>query len=87
MKDDGKFEGKRFEFTIDGEKLYSPRESTTARELIDIALEGKVLDRVEHGYTLEDGKGNTFAADAIIDLGKTNVFYATENEPGQASQG
>ena len=74
-----------FEFKIDGEQLYAPRESMSAAELINIALAAKVLDPVEEGYTLEDGKGNTFAHDAIINLDKTNVFYATENAPGPAS--
>ena len=74
-----------FEFKIDGDQLYAPRESMTAAELIDIALAAKVLDPVEEGYTLEDGKGNSFAPNAVIDLDKTNVFYATENAPGQAS--
>lgn len=76
---------RRFEFKIDGEQLYAPRESMTAAELINIALTVKVLDPVDEGYSLEDGKGNTFAPDAVIDLGKTNVFYATENAPGPAS--
>ena len=75
----------KFEFKIDGEQLYAPRESMSAAELINIALEAKVLDPVEGGYTLEDGKGNTFAHNTIIDLDKTNVFYATENAPGPAS--
>ena len=75
----------RFEFKIDGEQLYAPRESMSAAELIDIALSAKVLDPVERGYTLEDGKRNTFAHNAIIDLDKTNVFFATENAPGPAS--
>ena len=74
-----------FEFKIDGEQLYAPRESITVSELIDIALAAKVLDPVEGGYTLEDGKGNTFAGDVVIDLDKTNVFFATENSPGPAS--
>ena len=77
--------GGGFEFKIDGEVLYAPRESMTAAELIQIALDTKILDPVEEGYTLEDGKGNTFALDASIDLDKTNVFYATENAPGPAS--
>ena len=76
---------KGFEFKIDGEILYAPRESMTSAELIQIALDAKILEPVDEGYTLEDGKGNTFSPDAIIDLDKTNVFYATENEPGQAS--
>ena len=76
----------RFEFKIDGETLFAPRESMTAQDLIDIALTAKVLDPVELGYTLEDGKGKIFAADDTVDLDKTNVFYATENEPAQASQ-
>ena len=85
MKQDGDIKDGRFEFKIDGEQLYAPRESMTAAELIDIALDAKALDPVEEGYTLEDGKGNTFAPDAVIDLDKTNVFYATENAPGPAS--
>lgn len=48
----------RFEFKIDGEVLFAPREAMTAPELIDIALAAKVLDPVEGGYNLEDGKGN-----------------------------
>lgn len=75
----------KFEFKIDGEQLYAPRESMTAKELIDIALEAKVLDPVDEGYTLEDGKGNTFAPNVVVDLDKTNVFFATENAPGPAS--
>ena len=83
-KDEGA-KDERFEFKIDGEQLYAPRESMTVAELIDIALELKVLDPVQDGYTLEDGKGNTFAPDTIVELDKINVFYATENEPGPAS--
>ena len=75
----------KFEFKIDGEQLYAPRESMTAKELIDIALEAKVLDPVDEGYTLEDGKGHTFAPNVVIGLDKTNVFFATENAPGPAS--
>ena len=85
MKKDDEVKDQRFEFKIDGDTLYAPRESMTAGELIEIALNAKFLQPVEEGYTLEDGKGNTFASDAVIDLDKTNVFYATENEPGQAS--
>ena len=87
MKQDKDAKDQEFEFKIDGETLYAPRESMTADELIDIALDAKALQPVEEGYTLEDGKGNTFAPDAIIDLDKTNVFFATENEPGPASCG
>ena len=75
----------KVEFKIDGEQLYAPRESMTAAELIRIALDAKVLDPVDGGYTLEDQDNNTFAPDSIIDLGKVNVFYATENAPGPAS--
>ena len=75
----------RFEFKIDEDQLYAPRESMTAAELIDIAIHAKVLEPVDEGYTLEDGKGNKFAADTVIDLDKTNVFFATENAPGPAS--
>ena len=85
MKQENEVKDQAFEFKIDGETLYAPQESMTAAELIDIALNAKVLPPVEEGYTLEDGKGNTFAPDTIIDLDKTNVFYATENEPGPAS--
>ena len=85
MKQADDLKGGGYEFKIDGEVLYAPRESMTAAELIEIALNAKVLDLVEEGYTLEDGKENTFASDAIIDLDKTNVFYATENAPGPAS--
>ena len=85
MKQADKPKSDGFEFKIDGEQLYAPRESMTVSELIDIALTAKVLDPVEEGYTLEDGKGNTFVSDAVIDLDKTNVFFATENSPGQAS--
>ena len=74
-----------FEFKIDGEQLYAPQESMTAAALIQIALDAKVLDPVQDGYTLEDGKGNTFAPDTVIDLEKIDIFYATENEPGPAS--
>ena len=85
MKQDEDPKDGKFEFKIDGEQLYAPRESMTAQELIDIAVEGKVLDPVEGGYTLEDGKGNPFAPDVVIDLDKNNVFFATENAPGPAS--
>lgn len=85
MKQVSETKGDRFEFKIDGETLYAPRESMTASELIDIALNAKVLEPVDGGYTLEDGKGNTFAPDAVVNLDKTNVFYATENAPGPAS--
>ena len=83
-KGDGPKNGS-FEFKIDGEQLYAPRESMTAAELIDIAIAAKVLDPVEEGYTLEDEKQNTFAGDTVIDLEKINVFHATENAPGHAS--
>ena len=63
----------------------NPRESMTAAELIKIALDSKVLDPVDEGFTLEDGKGNTFAPDSVVDLDKTNVFYATENSPAPAA--
>ena len=76
---------KRFEFKIDGEVLFAPRESMTAAELIKIALDSKALDPVDEGYTLEDGKGNTFAPDSVVDLDKTNVLYATENSPAPAA--
>lgn len=85
MKQADKPQSDGFEFKIDGDQLYAPRESMTVSELIDIALTTNVLKPVEEGYTLEDGKGNIFASDAVIDLHKTNVFYATENSPGQAS--
>lgn len=75
----------KVEFKIDGEQLYAPRESMTAAELIQIALDAKVLDPVDGGYTLEDRDNNTFAPDSVIDLGKVSVFYATENAPGPAS--
>ena len=90
MKEDskpkGNPEGKRFEFKIDGDQLYAPRESMTVNELIQIAIDAKVLDPVERGYSLEDGKHNVLAGDTIVDLEKNNVFYSTENEPGPASQ-
>ena len=76
---------RRFEFKIDGEQLYAPRESITVRELITIALDAKVLPPVEQGYSLDDGKGNTFAPDTVVHLDKNNVFYAIENAPGPAS--
>lgn len=85
MKQADDQKGGSYEFKIDGEVLYAPRESMTTTELIQIALDAKVLDPVEEGYSLEDGKGNIFTSDAIIDLDKTNVFYATENAPGPAS--
>ena len=85
MKDATVPSDKRFEFKIDGEQLYAPRELMTVKELIAIALEHKVLDPVEGGHALEDDKHNTFAPDSVVDLGKTNVFYATENAPGPAS--
>ena len=75
----------RFDFKIDGEVLYAPRESMPVKELIDIALKAKVLEPVDGGYTLEDDKQNTYSPSAVVDLDKTNVFYATENEPGPAS--
>ena len=75
----------KFEFKIDGEQLEAPREKMTANELIGIAIENKVLDQVEGGYTLEDGDGNKFSPDVVIDLLKHNIFYSTENEPGPAS--
>ena len=75
MTKDESTRDKRFEFKIDGEQLYAPRETMTAAELIDIALEFKVLGPVPGGYTLEDGKGNSFAPDAVLDLDKINVFF------------
>ena len=77
----------KFEFKIDGDQLYAPQESMTAGELIQLALDGKVLPPVEDGYTLEDGNKNEFAPDTVIDLDKINIFYATENAPGPASYG
>ena len=85
MKQDDEAKDQRFEFKIDGEQLYAPRESMTIMELIQIALTAKVLDPAPGGYTLEDGKNNTFAGDTVVDLDKINVFFATENEPGPAS--
>lgn len=85
-KPEEKPEGKRFEFKIDGDQLYAPRESMTVNELIQIAIDAKVLDPVERGYSLEDGKHNVLAGDTIVDLEKNSVFYSTENEPGPASQ-
>ena len=74
-----------FVFTIDGERLYSRRQIVTAAQLIDIAIVEKVLDRVEDGYTLEDGNGRDYDSNEEIDLEKINVFYATENAPAPAS--
>ena len=85
MKDSTQEKDKLYEFKIDEDQLYAPRQVMTAAELIEIAIEAKVLDPVEGGYTLEDGKSNTFAPDALIDLDKNNVFFATENAPGPAS--
>ena len=76
----------KFEFKIDGEVLYAPRESETVDELIQIAIDAKALDQVEDGYVLEDGKGNVLKPDEEVHLDKHNVFYATEKGPGQASQ-
>ena len=42
MKEDSKPEGKQFEFKIDGEQLYAPREAMTVNELIQIAIDAKV---------------------------------------------
>ena len=81
---DGK-KSEMYEFKIDGEILYAPREQMTVDALIQIALDAKALDPVDGGYTLEDGKGNTLPGDKVVDLDKENVFYATEKEPGQAS--
>ena len=75
----------KHEFKIDGEILYAPDKDMTVGGLIKIAIENKVLDPVDGGYTLEDGKGNAYAEDKIVHLDKVNVFYATENEPGPAS--
>ena len=85
MKHTAESRDEGFEFKIDGDVLYAPRESMTIKELIDIAVKQKVLDRVEGGYTFEDGKGNKFALDSVVHLDKTNVFFASENEPGPAS--
>ena len=85
MKQQDEMKEGKYEFKIDGEQLYAPRESMTAQELIDIALAAKVLDPVDGGYALEDGKGNTYAPDVVIELDKINVFFATENAPGPAS--
>ena len=75
MNNDKVVKDGRFEFKIDGDQLYAPRETMTIAELINIALEVKVLDPVPDGYTLEDGKGNTFSPDAVVDLDKINVFF------------
>ncbi|MCY3569097.1 MAG: hypothetical protein OXH38_10750 [Chloroflexi bacterium] len=85
MGDLTEFKDRGFEFKIDGETLYAPRESMIVADLIDLALTAKVLDPVSEGYTLDDGQGNTFAPDAVVDLNKTNVFFAIENAPGPAS--
>ena len=85
MKQHDEMKEGKYEFKIDGEQLYAPRESMTAQELIDIALAVKALDPVDGGYTLEDGKGNTFAPDVVIELDKISIFFATENAPGPAS--
>lgn len=85
MKQDEGKKIEKYEFKIDGEVLYAPRERMTVDELIQIAFDSKVLDPVEGGYTLEDGKGRTLAGDKTIDLEKQNVFFATEKEPGPAS--
>lgn len=85
MKKDDDKKTERFEFKIDGEILFAPREAMTIDELIDIALENKVLDPVEGGYRLEDGKGNEFAGNQLVHLEKESVFYSTEQEPGPAS--
>ena len=74
-----------YEFKIDGDILYAPRVRMKVNELIQIALDAKVLEPVEGGYTLEDGKGNELPNDQFVDLDKQNVFYATEQEPGPAS--
>lgn len=76
----------KFEFKIDGEVLYAPSESVTVDELIKLAIDAKVLDDVDGGYDLEDGKGNVIPGDEKVHLDKHNVFFATEKEPGQASQ-
>ena len=86
MKPEDESKDQAFEFKIDGDQLYAPRESMSVAELIQIAIDQKVLDPVQGGYTLEDEKHNTYTGDAVVDLGKVNVFYATENEPGPASQ-
>ena len=75
----------RYEFTIDGEKLYSPRELLTAERLIEIAYKDGMLDQVDGGYFLDDGEGNTFAPHTLIDLYRNNDFYATEISPAPAS--
>lgn len=85
MKQDDEAKDQYFEFKIDGEQLYAPRELMSIAELIQISIDAKVLDPAPGGYTLEDGKHNTFTGDTVVDLGKINVFFATENEPGPAS--
>ena len=85
MKQDDVKKSERYEFKIDGDILYAPREQMTVDELIQIALDNKVLDPVDGGYTLEDGKGNALPGDKVVHLDKENVFFATEQEPGQAS--
>ena len=85
MKQDEIRKSERYEFKIDGDILYAPREQMIVNELIQIALDAKVLDPVDGGYTLEDGKGKALPDDQIVHLDKENVFFATEKEPGQAS--
>ena len=85
MKEDEIKKSDQYEFKIDGEILYAPREQMTVDKLIEIAINAKVLDPVEGGYTLEDGKGNELRGDQLVHLDKDNVFYATEQEPGPAS--
>lgn len=85
MKQDDYKKSDKYEFKIDGEILYAPNKEMTAGDLIKIALDNKVLDPVEGGYTLEDGKGNILADDKFVHLDQINVFYATEREPGPAS--
>ena len=85
MKQDEVKKSELYEFKIDGDILYAPRVRMKVNELIQIALDAKVLERVEGGYTLEDGKGNELPNDEFVYLDKQNVFYATEQEPGPAS--
>ena len=82
MKDATVPSDKRFEFKIDGEQLYAPRELMTVQELIAIALEHKVLDPVEGGYALEDDKHNTFGPDSVVDLGKDQCVLRDRKRAG-----
>lgn len=75
MNEVAKLEDERFEFTIDGKRLYAPRERMTASAIIRMAIEQGVLKPAAGGYALKDRKNNTMVGETLINLEKRNAFH------------